>query len=179
MRNIHPIYNIKTLMIKRELMKDEKLRNENWDRFLPKFKKKVQTAKEARELKKKTKAKWKPKNKEYTPFPPPQQPRKVDLQMESGEFFINERAKQRQHQAQLEDKHLEQRSRRKAEREAQFVAPPEPQRTKQSAEVMKPQKRKEESKDSAPADGDGKLLRRLKKKAKRQQQKNGDGEGGS
>lgn len=179
MRNIHPIYNIKTLMIKRELMKDEKLRNENWDRFLPKFKKKVQTAKEARELKKKTKAKWKPKNKEYTPFPPPQQPRKVDLQMESGEFFINERAKQRQHQAQLEDKHLEQRSRRKAEREAQFVAPPEPQRTKQSAEVMKPRKRKEESKDSAPADGDGKLLRRLKKKAKRQQQKNGDGEGGS
>lgn len=52
-KNVHPIYHIKTLMIKRELTKDPKMANENWDRFLPKFKKKNVKRKKPKEIKKK------------------------------------------------------------------------------------------------------------------------------
>lgn len=67
LKNIHPIYHIKELMIKRELAKDDDLKNESWERFLPHFKKRNVASKKPAIKKKK----------EYTPFPPEQQPRKV------------------------------------------------------------------------------------------------------
>ena len=76
MRNVHPVYNIKVMMIKRELAKDPSLSEENWDRFLPEFtKKNVQSKKPFKAKKEK---------KPFTPFPPAQTPRKIDEQIESG-----------------------------------------------------------------------------------------------
>lgn len=80
MKNIHPIYRIKELMIKRELAKDENLKNESWDRFVPRFKRpNAKPRKQPKVVKK-----------EAALFPPPQKPRKIDLDMESGVFFTEE-----------------------------------------------------------------------------------------
>ncbi len=103
MCNIHPIYNIKELMIKRELAKDELLKNENWERFLPKFRK-VNAQK--REKKKRERA----QKREYTPFPPAPQPRQEDLLMETGEYFLKDSEKK---QARLEEKISRQQEKRK------------------------------------------------------------------
>ena len=79
-------------MIKRELARDPKLVNESWDRFLPKFRQRhlktsEKTARKNEKLAERNEARkaagLDPINtaekgkKVYTPFPPPQQPRKV------------------------------------------------------------------------------------------------------
>lgn len=103
---------MKELMIKRELAKDPQLATESWDRFLPKFRKKhlktsEKTARKNERIQEKNEArkaaglpsleeakKEKKEKKVYTPFPPPQQPRKVDLQLESGEYFLKAHEKE-------------------------------------------------------------------------------------
>ena len=58
-------------MIKQELAKDPELKDESWERFLPKFKAKT-LSKRKQPHKKKTK-------KKYTPFPPPQPESKASI----------------------------------------------------------------------------------------------------
>lgn len=114
MQNIHPIYHIKELMIKRELAKDPKLATESWDRFLPQFKK--------RNVQRKKPAKVSTK-KEYTPFPPAQQPSKIDLQIETGEYFLGKSTKERKAREERKEKQLEGSKAREKKRAAMFEDP--------------------------------------------------------
>jgi ribosomal RNA assembly protein len=115
-KNIHPIYHIKTLMIKRELAKDPALAEENWDRFLPNFKKRNVQRKKPKKVREK---------KNYTPFPPPMPPSKEDLALESGEYFLSEEQKAARAQAMHAAKQAARVEERQRQREAAFVAPKE------------------------------------------------------
>ncbi|KAG6879416.1 ribosomal RNA assembly protein krr1 [Termitomyces sp. T32_za158] len=139
MKNIHPIYRIKELMIRRELAKDPKLATESWDRFLPQFRKRhlktsEKTAKKNEAISQKTEARKaagleplpaKPAKKVYTPFPPAQLPRKVDLQLESGEYFLKAHEKQTRESEQKKQKQAETTAKRQEARAEAFVAPAE------------------------------------------------------
>lgn len=119
MANIHPIYHIKELMIKRELAKDPELVNENWERFLPHFKRRTMS-KRRKPLKVTDKSK-----KVYTPFPPPQEKSKIDLQIESGEYFLGKHAKERANKEERLEKQKEKRDEKQKLREQAFVPPKE------------------------------------------------------
>lgn len=146
MNNVHPIYHVKELMIKRELAKDPNLKNENWARFLPNFKKRT-LSQRRQPLKVTDKSK-----KIYTPFPPPQEKSKVDLQIESGEYFLAKHAKERQHRAEKIEKQKERKVEREQERAAAFIPPKE-----DTGESKKRKKRKSE-------DGDEKITKVAKVK---------------
>ena len=87
----HCYTDLKRLMIVRELAKDDNLKTEDWSRFLPQFEKKNVQRKKPHKVRAK---------KAYTPFPEPQQPSKIDLQLDTGEYFASEqyRAKKKLHE---------------------------------------------------------------------------------
>ncbi|KAG9141073.1 hypothetical protein Leryth_012644 [Lithospermum erythrorhizon] len=141
---MHPLYHIKILMLRRELAKDPTLANENWDRFLPTFKKKNVKQKKVKSKEKKP----------YTPFPPPQQPSLIDLQLESGEYFASDQKKQAKKWLEKQDKQLEKTAENKKKREEAFIPPAEPSRHDSTAQT-------EGNKDDINA-----VAMSLKKKAK-------------
>ncbi|KAH9779878.1 KRR1 small subunit processome component [Citrus sinensis] len=110
------------LMVKKELEKDPALANENWDRFLPKFKKKNVKQKKVKSKEKKP----------YTPFPPPPQPSKIDKLLESGEYFLSERKKESKKWQEKQEKQAEKTAENKRKRDAAFIPPEEPSRQNSS-----------------------------------------------
>uniref|UniRef100_A0A2K6C8D2 KRR1 small subunit processome component n=1 Tax=Macaca nemestrina TaxID=9545 RepID=A0A2K6C8D2_MACNE len=104
MKNIHPIYNIKSLMIKRELI-------------FPQFKHK--NVNKRKEPKKKT------VKKEYTPFPPPQPESQIDKELASGEYFLKANQKKRQKMEAIKAKQAEAISKKQEERNKAFIPPKE------------------------------------------------------
>ncbi|KAF8876308.1 hypothetical protein CPB84DRAFT_1838691 [Gymnopilus junonius] len=179
MKNIHPIYRIKELMIRRELAKDPKLASESWDRFLPQFRKQhlktsEKTAKKNERIEQKVEARKAAglettkeellhqeatKKKVYTPFPPAQLPRKVDLQLESGEYFLKQSEKESRKAAKRKQKQEEATEKRRAERAEAFIAPAE-----EAAPTVEEKRKKE-------PEG----IEKLKKKKKRKERKEDEG----
>eukprot|EP01083_Nonionella_stella_P033052 90486_1 len=144
MKNYHPIYHIKTLMIRRELAKNPDLATESWDRFLPQFKKKNVQRRKPKKIREK---------KPYTPFPPPQKPSKMDLQLESGEYFMSDNVRARNAKNKRAIDNAGKKHKKMAERQKEFVAPTESKKAKQST--------------NASADDLEALKKKLKKKRKR------------
>src|SRR5437773_11950778 len=116
-------------MIKRELAKDPKLANQSWDRFLPKLPRKS--------LSKRRKPHVVRDKKNKPLFPPPQQPRKIDLQMESGEYFLKGWEKKAREKQGKENVRIEKKREREEERKKDFIPPKE--------QVPKKKKRKTEA----------------------------------
>ncbi|KPA83419.1 hypothetical protein ABB37_03053 [Leptomonas pyrrhocoris] len=107
MNNIHPIYGLKQLLIKRELMKREDMKHEDWSRFIPVYKK-TQPNKEKQKAVRKIKkermqaAKLKQAGKEKSIFPPAPPKRLEDIAMESGEAFLAPRKRRQKDEFELQ-----------------------------------------------------------------------------
>lgn len=158
MKNVHPVYNIKALMIKRELQKDPELQHENWERFLPKFKRKNVKKKSA-----KKDASGKDK-KEYSAFPPLPQPSKVDLQLESGEYFLSEQAKRKSKVDKQKAEREETAKRRQEDKEKAYIAPVEAER---EGRAKRKGRKREREDDGAEQEDLQELAARIKKKSKK------------
>lgn len=139
-------------MIKKELEKDPALQGESWDRFLPNFKKRTQS-------KRRVPHKVTDKSKKvYTPFPPAQEKSKVDLQIESGEYFLGKQAKERKAKEDREAKMKEKMEEKRKERLSEYVAPiedgGETKKKKRKREDGEEKEKKKKNRKDAKVDGD-------------------------
>lgn len=158
MLNIHPIYHIKELMIKKELEKKPELAEEDWSRFLPQFKKRNNARK---------KPKAKKEKKPYTPFPPQQTPRKVDLEIESGEYFLSQREKRAKEMSEKKAKQEEKKKEKQEEKKKDYEAPVE--EVRENPLLKKSKKRKSEDNNTETEE---KSEKKKSKKSKKTEEDN-------
>lgn len=97
-------------------MKDPRLKNESWDRFLPTFKSKNVPRKQPKK---------KVEKKPYTPFPPPQQESKIDRELATGEYFLKDEQKKAKNRHQKEEKQAQAKRAKQEQRQKDFVPPEE------------------------------------------------------
>ena len=84
----------------------------------------------------------------YTPFPPPQEKSKIDLQIESGEYFLGKQAKERKAREERDAKMKEKMEAKRKERIQEYVPPKEDE----------PKEKKKRKRD----DGEGKERKKKK-----------------
>jgi ribosomal RNA assembly protein len=111
MNNIHPVYEIKRLIEKRKLGQDETKKNEDWERFLPKVRK---TSKRAKKIIKHRRG----------GMPDEIPKRKEDIEMETGEYFINAENKVKE-KSDARKRCREERERRRRTEEDKYTVPDE------------------------------------------------------
>lgn len=132
-------------------MKDPELKNENWERFLPHFKKRT-LSKRKKPLKITDKSR-----KPYTPFPPPQEKSKIDLQIESGEYFLGKQAKERAAKERREEQQRGKQAEKELARQEEFVPPQE------NGTVSSKKEKKKKSKEEDGIEGKKKKKKRITK----------------
>jgi ribosomal RNA assembly protein len=125
---------------------DPNLSQEDWSRFLPQFKKKT-TSKRKKPHEVSVK-------KSYTPFPPAPTPSKIDLQLDSGEYFLNEHQREAKKKAEKRSAAKEKSSSKKKQRDEEFKAPNEDEinegkKKRKNAEEVVEKDESEEDKKSA------------------------------
>lgn len=135
MNNIHPVYMIKEMMIKRELSKDPKMANENWDRFLPNFKtdrsgrnQNQKEGKNGQNSQKSENSARKIKNENKSAFVSSNHftPSKIDKQLETGEYFFKQEDKKKRKMQDKEEKNRENsKIKKQKKREEMYTAPDE------------------------------------------------------
>ena len=86
-----------------------------------------------------------PKKQVYTPFPPPQQPSKLDMQMASGEYFLKPKDRDAIEKRKREEKQAAKAEQKRAMREEALIAPPE------NVEVTVSEKKKKRKREAEEA----------------------------